>query len=71
MEHKHNVTRYRFKYETLVPDTPVNSKKKIEKIIGYNLRIIQEYFQSKIGQKKNKNIQPGPEKQHSYKKIRV
>ena len=28
---------------------------------------MQEYFQPKIG-RKNKNIQPGPEKQHSYKK---
>ena len=27
----------------------------------FNLRIIQEYFQPKIGRKK-KNIQPGPEK---------
>ena len=26
---------------------------------------MQEYFQPKIG-RKNKNIQPGPEKQHSY-----
>ena len=36
----------------------------------YNhLGIIQEYFQPKIGRKKN-NIQPGPGKQHSYKKER-
>ena len=28
---------------------------------------MQEYFQPKIG-RKSKNIQPGPEKQHSYKK---
>ena len=28
---------------------------------------MQEYLQPKIG-RKNKNIQPGPEKQHSYKK---
>lgn len=27
----------------------------------------QEYFSSKIG-RKNKNIQPGPEKQYSYTK---
>ena len=31
------------------------------------LGIIQQYFQPKIGRKKN-NIQPGPGKQHSYKK---
>ena len=36
----------------------------------YNLRIIQEYFQPKLGGK-NKNIQPGPEKQHCYKKKSV
>lgn len=29
--------------------------------------MIQEYFSSKIG-RKNKNIQPGPEKQYSYTK---
>ena len=35
------------------------------------LGIIQEYFQPKIGRKKKKNnIQPGPGKQHSYKKER-
>ena len=39
------------------------------KVKGYNLRIIQEYFQPKIAGK-NKNIQPGPEKQHSYKNKR-
>ena len=33
---------------------------------GYNLRLIQEYFQPKIG-RKNNNIQPGPEKQGPYK----
>ena len=33
--------------------------------MSYNLRIIQEYRQ------KHRNIQPGPEKQHSYKKKRV
>ena len=29
---------------------------------------MQEYIQSNIG-KKNKIIEPGPEKQHSYKKV--
>ena len=40
MEHVHNVTRYRSRYQTLVID-----------VISYNLRIIQEYFQPKIGRK--------------------
>ena len=31
---------------------------------------IYEYFQPRVG-RKNKNIQPGPEKQHSYKKKRA
>ena len=34
------------------------------------IRIIQEYSQPKIG-RKMKNVQPGPEKQHSYKKKSV
>ena len=40
MEHVHNVTRYRSRYQTLVID-----------VISYNVRIIQEYFQPKIGRK--------------------
>ena len=60
MEHVHNVTRYRSRYQTLVID-----------VISYNLRIIQGYFQPKIG-RKNKNIQPRPEtKKKSVKKKRV
>ena len=42
-----------------------SSENKNSTLISYNLRIIQEYFQTKLG-RKNKNIQPGPEKQHSY-----
>ena len=52
----------------------IDSKKKKHKIeqrdminsffFNYNSRMIQEYFQAKIGQK-NKNIQPGPKTQHS------
>ena len=49
MEPKHNVTRYRSKYETLVIDTP--NKFQNGNVISYNLRIIQEYFQPKIGKK--------------------
>ena len=64
----HNVTQYRSRYQTLVTDTPINSKMEMSK--SYNLRITQEYFQPKIRQK-NKNIQPGPEKQHSNKKKSV
>jgi len=33
-------------------------------LLSFNLRIIQEF--SALNQQKNKNIQPGPEKQHSY-----
>ena len=44
MEHVHNVTRYRSRYQTLVIDTPINSK-------SYNLRITQEYLQPQIGRK--------------------
>ena len=40
MEHVHNVTRHRSRYQTLVID-----------VISYNSRIIQEYFQPKIGRK--------------------
>ena len=46
--------------------TPIHSK--IKKVKGYNLRIIQEYFQPKIAGK-NKNIQ-NIQKQHSYKNKR-
>ena len=33
-------------------------------LLSFNLRIIQEFSAS--NRQKNKNIQPGPEKQHSY-----
>ena len=33
-------------------------------LLSFNLRIIQEF--SALNRQKNKNIQPGPEKQHSY-----
>ena len=33
-------------------------------LLSFNLRIIQAL--SALNQQKNKNIQPGPEKQHSY-----
>ena len=33
-------------------------------LLRFNLRIIQEF--SALNRQKNKNIQPGPEKQHSY-----
>ena len=33
-------------------------------LLSFNLRIIQAF--SALNQQKNKNIQPGPEKQHSY-----
>lgn len=46
-----------------VIDTPIIYSK--TEIIA--ITMIQEYFSSKIG-RKNKNIQPGPEKQYSYTK---
>ena len=33
-------------------------------LLSFNLRIIQEF--SALNRQKKKNIQPGPEKQHSY-----
>ena len=36
------------RYQTLVIDTPINSN---GNVVSYNLRIIQEYFQPKIGKK--------------------
>lgn len=50
-----------------VIDTPIIYSKTNN---SHNLTLIQEYFSSKIG-RKNKNIQPGPEKQYSYTKKRV
>ena len=44
MEHLHNVTRCRSRYQTLVIFSNGN-------VIKYNLRITQEYFQPKIGRK--------------------
>ena len=33
MEHKHNVTQYRSKYQTLIIDTPINSKTEMSQAI--------------------------------------